>query len=75
MCPWDMDAPTCTVQLMMKLYTKYQIILPSRSCGIFDDNFLDGRMYRRTLVNLNAADCLLLKFSLNNIFIDPKTLN
>jgi hypothetical protein len=35
----------------------------------------DGRMYRRTLVKLNAPDCLLLKFSLNKIFIDPKSLN
>ena len=35
---------TYTVQLMMrKLYAKYQIILPSRSCKIFDEHFLDGR--------------------------------
>ena len=35
---------TYTVQLiMLKLYTKYQIILPSRSCEIFDEIVLDGR--------------------------------
>jgi hypothetical protein len=28
---------------MLKLYAKYQIILPSRSCEIFDENVLDGR--------------------------------
>jgi hypothetical protein len=66
-----------TVQLiMLKLYAKYQIILPSRSCEVFDEIFwTDGWMYRRTLVQLNAPDCLLLKFSLNKMFIDPKSLN
>ena len=41
--PTDLKS-TYTVQLiMLKLYTKYQIILPSRSCEIFDEIVLDGR--------------------------------
>ena len=45
---------TYTVQLiMLKLYAKYQIILPSRSCEIFDENVLDERTDVQTDIGKN----------------------